>query len=78
MSAVESRFYGVASATLSTMRLSGQMLSVGLTMLMLALFMGKVQVSADTAAAFVTSLTVVLLISAAMSAISIPVSLTKT
>lgn len=41
MSSVEKRFYGVASATLATMRLTGQMLSMALTMLIMALYLGS-------------------------------------
>lgn len=44
MSSVESRLYGVASATLGTMRLIGQMLSMGIAMLLFALYMGKVEI----------------------------------
>lgn len=41
MSSVETRQLGLASATLGTMRLTGQMLSAGLTMMMFALIMGR-------------------------------------
>jgi EmrB/QacA subfamily drug resistance transporter len=41
MSSVETRHLGTASATLGTMRLTGQMLSAGLTMMIFALAMGQ-------------------------------------
>jgi len=41
MSSVEKRHLGIASAALGTMRLSGQMLSVGITMMIFALVMGR-------------------------------------
>jgi len=41
MSSVEKRFYGVASATLGTMRATGQMLSMGTAMLLFSLFLGS-------------------------------------
>jgi MFS family permease len=41
MGAVENKFYGVASATLATMRLTGQMFSMGITMLIFAVFLGN-------------------------------------
>ncbi len=44
MSSVEKKFYGVASGTLSTMRLVGQMLSMGILMMILVLFVGRVQI----------------------------------
>ncbi len=40
MGSVDRRFYGVASATLGTMRLSGQMLSAGITMMIFSVFLG--------------------------------------
>jgi EmrB/QacA subfamily drug resistance transporter len=40
MSAVENKYYGIASATLSTMRLVGQMFSMGITMLVFAVILG--------------------------------------
>ena len=45
MSSVESRFYGIASSTLGTMRLVGQMLSMGIAMLIFALYMGKAAIT---------------------------------
>jgi EmrB/QacA subfamily drug resistance transporter len=44
MSSVESRLYGVASATLGTMRLIGQMFSMGIAMLIFTLYMGEVEI----------------------------------
>jgi MFS family permease len=44
MSSVEKRSYGVASATLGTMRLTGQMLSMGIATLVLAVYLGNVQI----------------------------------
>ena len=45
MSAVENKFYGVASATLGTMRLTGQMFSMGITMLIFAVILGNHPIS---------------------------------
>ncbi len=44
MSSVENKFLGVASATLGTMRMTGQMLSMGIAMLLFALYLGQVQI----------------------------------
>ncbi|NTW77298.1 MAG: MFS transporter [Syntrophaceae bacterium] len=41
MSAVENKYYGIASATLATMRLVGQMFSMGITMLVFAVILGN-------------------------------------
>lgn len=44
MSSVENRFYGVASATLGTMRLLGQTVSIGIAMAIFAIYMGRVEI----------------------------------
>lgn len=44
MSSVENRFYGVASATLATMRLLGQIVSMGIAMALFAIYMGRVEI----------------------------------
>ncbi len=44
MSAVEKRYYGVASGTLATMRLLGQMFSMGIVMMVFALVIGRIEI----------------------------------
>ncbi len=56
MSAVEKRFYGVGSAMLATMRLIGQMLSMGVATLILTLYVGKVQITPEHYALFLDSI----------------------
>ena len=48
MSAVQKRHYGVASATVGTMRLLGQMLSMGTVTLIFALYIGRVQITPES------------------------------
>ncbi len=55
MSSVEKRYYGVAAATLGTMRLTGQMFSLGIAVLIFALTMGGVQITAEYYPLFLTS-----------------------
>jgi len=55
MSSVENRFYGVASATQATMRLVGQMLSMGIAMLVFAWVIGERSLTAETNALLVVS-----------------------
>lgn len=55
MSSVDRSHYGVASATLATMRLTGQMLSMGIVMLIFALLMGGTSVTPETAPGFLSS-----------------------
>jgi MFS family permease len=56
MGSVEKRSYGVASATLATMRLVGQMLSMGVASLALALFVGREPVGPERAEGFVAGM----------------------
>jgi EmrB/QacA subfamily drug resistance transporter len=56
MSSVESRYYGIASGTLATMRLTGQMLSMGMVMLIFALQIGDVQITPDRYPSFLGSM----------------------
>jgi len=56
MSSVERRYYGVASATLGTMRLTGQMLSLGTTMLLFAIFIGRVQITPEVYPQFLAAM----------------------
>lgn len=45
MSSVEKRFYGVASGTIGTMRLLGQMFSLALAVLLFSLYIGHAQIT---------------------------------
>jgi MFS family permease len=58
MSSVDKQYYGVASATLGTMRLTGQMLSMGIATLVFALYVGRVRIAAADPASFLRSLKV--------------------
>ena len=56
MSSVEKRFYGVASGMNGTMRLLGQMLSMGIAMMIFAIFVGPVEITPEYYPKFVLSL----------------------
>jgi hypothetical protein len=45
MSSVESRLYGVASSMLATMRLLGQMFSMGIAMMIFATYLGRAEIT---------------------------------
>jgi MFS family permease len=47
MGSVDKRFYGIASASVGTMRLLGQMLSMGIVTLIFALFIGRAQITPE-------------------------------
>ena len=55
MSAVEKRDFGLASAVLSTMRLTGQMLSMGTAVLIFSLVIGRAKITPDVYPQFLTS-----------------------
>jgi EmrB/QacA subfamily drug resistance transporter len=47
MSSVTKPYYGVASGTLGTMRLVGQMLSMGIAMVIITLFIGRIMITPE-------------------------------
>jgi len=47
MSSVEKKYYGVASGMVGTMRLIGQMLSLGVVLLLFSLYIGQVQITPE-------------------------------
>jgi hypothetical protein len=52
MSSVENRYYGVASGTLGTMRTIGMVLSMGITILIFSIYIGKVQITPESYSVF--------------------------
>jgi uncharacterized membrane protein len=56
MSSVDKRFYGVASGMNGTMRLLGQMISMGIAMMIFAIFIGHVEITPEYYPQFVLSL----------------------
>jgi len=66
MGAVEKNLYGVASGIMSTMRVMGQMLSMSICMLIIANFIGRVQLTSGHAALLIQTSRVTFLIFAVM------------
>jgi len=56
MGSVDRKYLGVASATVGTMRLTGQMMSMGIATLILQLFIGNSPITVQYAAEFITSM----------------------
>ena len=48
MSSVEKRHLGVASGVVGTMRMVGQMMSMGIAMMLISLYIGKQTINPDT------------------------------
>jgi MFS family permease len=66
MSSVDKRFYGVASGTLGTMRLVGQMLSMGISMLFIAVYIGHVEITAGQSVALIKTVRMAFLVFGAL------------
>lgn len=77
MSTVEKRFYGVASATLGTMRLTGQMLSMGIATLIVAVYLGNVQITPEYYPVFLRSVQAAFMVFAGFCFIGIFASLAR-
>lgn len=77
MGSVPRRQYGVASATTGVMRLVGQMLSMGIAALIIALYVGEVQITPLQHAAFLRAFRTGFLVCAAMCLLGILASLTR-
>ena len=77
MSSVEKRLYGVASATLGTMRLTGRMFSMGIVMLIFSLMMGKTQITPEYYPKFLQSMQLAFSIFSVLCVIGVFASLAR-
>lgn len=77
MSSVEGRIRGVASATLATMRLTGQMFSLGIAMLLLNIYVGRTQITIEDYPLFLNSLRAAFIVFAALCFAGIFASLAR-
>jgi len=77
MGSVDRRRYGVASGTISTMRLVGMMLSMGITMLVFARTIGYEQITPERFPAFMKSMKIILGIASASCLCGVSASLAR-
>ena len=77
MGSVERRYYGVASATVSTMRLLGQTFGMGLILIIFAVYIGAVQFNPQNYPELLASIQVIYLIAVGLSLIAILASLAR-
>jgi EmrB/QacA subfamily drug resistance transporter len=77
MSSVDKKLYGVASATLGTMRLTGNMLSMGIVTLLFSIYIGRVKVTPENAEFFLMSVKVAFTIFAVLCFCGIFASLSR-
>ena len=66
MGSVDKRFFGIASASVGTMRLLGQMLSMGIVTLIFALFIGRAQITPEYYPMLINSTKLMFIISACL------------
>jgi MFS family permease len=66
MGSVDRKAYGVASGMLGTMRLTGQVLSMGMSLLLFSLFIGRVQITPEYYPMFLKSMKILFTISAVL------------
>jgi MFS family permease len=77
MGSVERRQYGIASATVGTMRLTGQMLSLGFATLLFALFIGPVKITQDAYPEFLMAMRVGFAVFAGLCVLGVFASLAR-
>jgi MFS family permease len=77
MSSVEKRLYGVASATLGTMRLTGQMLSMGIVMVIFAVTMGGTRITPEYYPSFLQSMRLAFVIFSVLCVVGVFASLAR-
>jgi len=71
MSAVERKYFGIASGTVATMRLLGQMVSMAIAMVVFAVFLGREPISPANYSEFLKSMQVSFLIFAILCTVGI-------
>lgn len=77
MNSVKKRYFGVASATVSTMRIIGQTLSMGMVLVIFSVYVGAVQFYPGNYPALLQSINVIFTISAILGFIAIFASLAR-
>jgi MFS family permease len=75
MGSVDQRYYGIASGSVGTMRLLGQMLSMGIATLIFALFIGRAQITPEYYPALIKSVKAALIVFAGLCGVGIYFSL---
>jgi len=77
MGAVSGRYYGIASSILATMRLLGQMFSMGVATTILSVYVGKAEISPESYPLLLRSIKTTFLVSACLSLFGILASLSR-
>jgi MFS family permease len=62
MSSVQKKYYGVASSTLSSMRMAGQMFSMGIVIVIISMFIGKAEITIENTELFINGVRIIFLV----------------
>jgi MFS family permease len=77
MSSVEKRYLGIASGLVGTMRMVGQMMSMGIAMMLISLYIGKQAISSITAPGLMTAMKTGFIIFSILSVLGVFASLAR-
>jgi hypothetical protein len=77
MSSVERRHLGIASGVVGTMRMVGQMMSMGIAMMIISLFIGKATINPETYPGLIAGMRTGFLIFSGLSFLGIFASLAR-
>lgn len=77
MSSVEKSYYGVAASTMSSMRMVGQMFSMGIVIVIFTLIIGKAEISRENIPLFIQSLRAAFILFSALCFLGIFASLSR-
>jgi len=77
MSSVEKRYLGIASGLVGTMRMIGQMMSMGIAMMLISLYIGRQAISGATVSGLMASMKTGFVIFSALSVLGVFASLAR-
>lgn len=77
MSSVEKKFYGIAAGSVASMRLLGQMFSMGIATVVFSIYIGRVQITPELYGLFLTSLNTAFIIFTLLCLLGIFASLAR-
>ena len=77
MGSVDKKYLGIASATVGTMRMTGQMMSMGIATLILQIFIGNKAISAQYSNEFITSMRITFMVFVILCTLGVFASLAR-
>jgi MFS family permease len=77
MSSVEKRFLGIASSVVGTMRMIGQMMSMGIAMMLISLYIGKQTINPATSSGLIAAMKTGFIIFSILSVLGVFASLAR-